>query len=163
MAAEQTRKENRKRGESIKVVENFLKQEIRHLVERVESKKAQKESSIARLWGKMKEKAHIMEGKKEEKESKEMELEIVVEERARGTKRNRAPSPLKQRKRGKQFQLSLSEMWGKTPPSTANSRMEKTVKRNQNCQKDGETIHLQKTKIQQLEASPTVHNNTIFL
>ena len=84
-------------------MENFLKQEIRHLVERVESKKAQKESSIARLWGKMKEKAEIMEGKKEEKDSNEMELETVVEERTRGTKRNKAPSTVKQRKRGKHY------------------------------------------------------------
>ena len=33
-------------------------------------------------------------------------------------------------------------MWGKTPPSTASSRMEKTVKRNQHCQKDGELKRL---------------------
>ena len=61
LAAGKTRKDNKKRGENIKVVENFLRQEIRQLVERVESKKAQKESSIARLWGKMKEKAESME------------------------------------------------------------------------------------------------------
>ena len=33
-------------------------------------------------------------------------------------------------------------MWGKTPPSTANGRMEKTAKRDQYCQKDGELKRL---------------------
>ena len=37
------------------LVQNLLKQEIDKLVERLEKRKAQKESSVGKMWGNMKE------------------------------------------------------------------------------------------------------------